>query len=116
MTLGKALVAALGLSFGLSGAAFAEITIDTSESYRFGVGSKLVTNWETRHSNITDNSYQEIVRVLPVCVDGRRFIVASGMAGVWEDGNVGAGAGAGAGIIQVFDADANGIMRAVSCE
>ena len=98
-----------------------DISISDGKSIRFGKGQSVTTNWSTRHSNPLDNTYQETVRVLPVCVNGRSFVVTLGMAGIWDtSGNGGAGgsagAGGGSGIVQVFDTDTDGKMAAVACK
>ncbi len=94
-----------------------DISIGSAKSNRFGNLESLATNWSTLHSNPTNNTYQETVRVMPVCVNGRSFVVTLGMAGVWDTStNAGAGAGGGAGIVQVFDANSSGALAAVACK
>ena len=110
----------VGLLVGLGLAtqvAASKISLGESKSTRFGKGESITTNWSTLHSNPLDNTYQETIRVMSVCVDGRSFVVSMGMAGVWDTtNNAGAGAGAGTGIVQVFDLDENGHMRPVRCK
>ncbi|CAM3455700.1 hypothetical protein [Parendozoicomonas haliclonae] len=112
----KALIAAASLGF-LATSATADIKIGDSKSTRFGKGESVTTNWSTLHSNPLDNTYQETVRVMSVCVNGRSFVVSMGMAGIWDtSNNAGAGAGGGTGIVQVFDTDASGNMVPVTCK
>ena len=111
----KAVILTAGLSITAS-SALAEIKIGESKSNRFGPAEKTTANWSTLHSNPLDNTYQETIRVMSVCVNGRSFVVAQGMAGVWDTtSNAGAGAGGGAGIIQVFDTNSEGNLAPVSC-
>ncbi|MTI14698.1 hypothetical protein [Sansalvadorimonas verongulae] len=116
----KTIWKALGLIAGLgltTQAMASNITLGESKSTRFGKGESVATNWSTLHSNPLDNTYQETIRVMSVCVDGRSFVVSMGMAGVWDtSNNTGAGAGAGTGIVQVFDQDEDGNMRPVRCK
>ncbi|WP_281645106.1 hypothetical protein [Parendozoicomonas sp. Alg238-R29] len=110
------LIAGIGLATQAITAS-AKITLGDSKSNRFGKGESLTTNWSSLHSNPLDNTYQETIRVMSVCVDGRSFVVSMAMAGVWDTtSNAGAGAGAGSGITQVFDKDENGNMTPVRCK
>ncbi len=109
-------IAGLALSLSITTApALADISIGNQKSNRLGKAESLAPNWSTLHSNPIDNSYQETIRIMEVCINGRSFAVSQSMAGVWSTGT-GAGAGAGAGIVQIFDADGNGVMRAVTCK
>ena len=109
-------IAGLGLALVMvSATATAEITIGKHKSNRLGKGESLAPNWSTTHSNPVLNNYQETIRFMEVCVNGRSFVAAQSMAGVW-DTKTGAGAGAGIGIVQVFERSSDGSMQAVDCK
>ncbi len=115
----KKVMRTLGLALALGLAASqvtADITLLDSTSNRYGKGVSATTNWSTLHSNPAENTYQETMRVTSVCVSGKTFVVAMGMAGIWDTTNsAGAGAGAGAGIVQAFDTNADGNMVPIPC-
>ena len=109
-------IAGLVLAAGLfSAPVIADITVGNHKSNRLGKGESLAPNWSTTHSNPVLNNYQETIRFIEVCVNGRSFVAAQSMAGVW-DPKAGAGAGAGIGIVQVFEQAPDGNMQAVSCK
>lgn len=110
------LIAGIGLTTQAA-VASSGIKLGDSKATRFGKAESVTTNWSSLHSNPLDNRYQETVRVMSVCVNGRSFVVSMAMAGVWDTkGNSGAGAGAGSGIVQVFDQDESGNLRPVGCK